>query len=122
MLPQSSWRVHRCCGWSAFAVDNLTVGKLVIDREMFSGSVDAGFVLALSFHHGDLEPDCVGASTRGLMRGMKIPPHNIELKMQGGRICVTLRYMGCYRVPLKSIHANSFCLFCEETCSVSTAR
>ena len=32
---------------------------------MFSGSVDAGFVLALLFHHGDLEPDCVGASTRG---------------------------------------------------------
>ena len=31
---------------------------------MFSGSVDAGFVLALPFK-GDLEPDCVGASTRG---------------------------------------------------------
>ena len=30
-----------------------------IDREMFSGSVDACFVLALSFQHGDLEPDCV---------------------------------------------------------------
>ena len=27
---------------------------------MFSGSVDAGFVLALPFHHGDLEPDCRG--------------------------------------------------------------
>ena len=32
---------------------------------MFSGSVDAGFVLALPFHPGDLEPDHVGASTRG---------------------------------------------------------
>ena len=32
---------------------------------MFSGSVDAGCVLALPFHHGDLEPDCVGVSTRG---------------------------------------------------------
>ena len=32
---------------------------------MFSGSVDAGFVLALSFHNGDLEPDCVEVSTRG---------------------------------------------------------
>ena len=41
------------------------------DREMFSGSVDAGFVLALPFHHGDLEPDCVGVSRRGggFMRG-----------------------------------------------------
>ena len=37
---------------------------LAIDREMFSGSVDAGFVLALPFHHGDLEPDCVGVSMR----------------------------------------------------------
>ena len=36
-----------------------------LDREMFSGSVDAGFVLALAFHHGDLEPDHVGVSTRG---------------------------------------------------------
>ena len=32
---------------------------------MFSGqSVNAGFVLALPFHHEDLEPDCVGVSTR----------------------------------------------------------
>ena len=36
-----------------------------IDREMFSTSVDVGFVLSLPFHHGDLEPDCVGVSTRG---------------------------------------------------------
>ena len=27
--------------------------------------MDAGFVLALPFHHGDLKPDCVGVSTRG---------------------------------------------------------
>ena len=33
---------------------------LAIDREMFSGSVGAGFIVALPFHHGDLEPDCVG--------------------------------------------------------------
>ena len=32
---------------------------------MFSGSVDAGFVLELPFYHRDLEPDCVGVSTRG---------------------------------------------------------
>ena len=54
-LPQSSWRVHRRCERSAFAVDNLNT-RQPNDREMFSGSVDAGFVLALSFHHGDLEP------------------------------------------------------------------
>ena len=37
-----------------------------LDREMFSNSVDAGFVPVLPFHHGDgLEPDCVGVSTRG---------------------------------------------------------
>ena len=32
------------------------LNRLAIDREMFSGSADAGFVLALPFHHGDLEP------------------------------------------------------------------
>ena len=40
-----------------------------------SGSVDVGLVLALTFHHGDLEPDYVGVSTRGeggLMCGNKI--------------------------------------------------
>ena len=49
--------------------------------------MDAGFVLALPFHHGDLEPDCVEVSTRGgggLMRGIKIPLHDFALKMQGG--------------------------------------
>ena len=28
-FPRSSWRVHRCCGRSAFAVDNLTVDTRV---------------------------------------------------------------------------------------------
>ena len=47
--------------------------------------MDTSFVLALPFHHGDLEPDCVGASMRGgLMRGMKIPPQDFALKIQGG--------------------------------------
>ena len=32
---------------------------------MFNGSVDADFVLALPFYHGDLEPDSVGVSKRG---------------------------------------------------------
>ena len=40
-----------------------TLNKLAINQEMFSGSVDACFVLALPFHHGDLEPDCVGVSS-----------------------------------------------------------
>ena len=53
-----------------------------LDREMLSDSVDAGFVLALLFCHGDLEPDCVGVLTRGgLMRGIKIPPQDFPLKM-----------------------------------------
>ena len=60
-----------------------------LDREMFSGSVDAGFVLALLFCHGDLEPDCVGVLTRGgggggLMHGIKIPLQDCPLNMQGG--------------------------------------
>ena len=31
-----------------------------LDQEMFSGFVDADFILALPFHHGD----CVGVSTK----------------------------------------------------------
>ena len=78
------------------------LSKLSIDRETFSGSVDVGFVLALSFHHGDLEPDCVyrsfdegGLGGGGLMRGIKILPQDFPLKIQGGggRICGTLRYL-----------------------------
>ena len=45
-----------------------------LDQEMFSGSVDAGFVLALPFHHG------------GLMCGMKIPLQDFVLKIQGGGV------------------------------------
>ena len=33
-------------------------------EKCFSASVDAGFILALLFHHGDLELDCVEVSTR----------------------------------------------------------
>ena len=43
----------------------LRLRPLPLDREIFSGSVDAGFILALQFNQGDLEPDCVGVSTRG---------------------------------------------------------
>ena len=34
-----------------------------------------------------------GGWGRGLMRGIKIPQQNFALKMQGGCICGTLRYM-----------------------------
>ena len=68
-------------------------------REILSGSVVAGFVLAQPFHYGDLEPDCVGVwmRGRGLMRGIKIPPQDFALKMQRrlmheGHICGTLWY------------------------------
>ena len=65
--------------------------------------METGFVLALPFYEGYLQPDCVGVLTRrvGLMRGIKIPPQDFALKMQeglmreggGGRICGTLRYI-----------------------------
>ena len=41
-----------------------------LDPDVVSGSVDAGFVLALPFHHKDLEPDCVGVSMRGAGGGI----------------------------------------------------
>ena len=36
-----------------------------LDREMLSGSVDAGFIRALQFDRGDLEPDYVQVSIKG---------------------------------------------------------
>ena len=52
-----------------------------LDREMFSSSVDAGFVLALPFHHRDLESDSLGVSTRGV---------GAEHRMRSGEILPTL--------------------------------
>ena len=51
-------------------------------REILRGSVVAGFIAQL-FHHGDLEPDCVGVLMRGrgLTRGIKILPQDFALKM-----------------------------------------
>ena len=60
---------------------------------MFSGSVVAGFVLALPFHHGELEPDYVRVSTGGgLMCGIKIPLQDFALKMQGD-LCARGAYL-----------------------------
>ena len=47
--------------------------------------MDAGFVLALLFHLGDLEPDCVGVSTRGAYARDKIP-FRFSYKYGGGLI------------------------------------
>ena len=55
-----------------------------LDRDIFSGSVDAGFVLALPFHHVDLEPDCVGVLIKG---GGRV---GAECKTRGGEMPPTL--------------------------------
>ena len=52
-----------------------------LDREMLSASVDAGFILALAFYHGDLEPDCVEVSTRGV-GGEREALSSVERKME----------------------------------------
>ena len=48
--------------------------------------MDAGFVLPLLFHHEDLEPVCVGVSTRAgdILRRIKIPLQDCALKVKGG--------------------------------------
>ena len=53
-----------CC-----SIDTLT-NTLAIDGEFLSCSVDAGFVLALPLHHGDLELDSVGVSTKSYLKIM----------------------------------------------------
>ena len=37
-------------------------------EKCLTGSVDADFVLALPFHHGDLEPDTMSINTVGCAR------------------------------------------------------
>ena len=67
---------------------------LVIVGEFLSCSVDAGFVLALPLHHGDLELHSVGVSTkdhvailvawlwlRGPICEINIPVQEFRLKM-----------------------------------------
>ena len=61
-----------------------------LDREMFSGSVDAGFVLALPFYHGDLEPDCIGVSTRGGVGAEREGRDVAERRTRGGEMVPTL--------------------------------
>ena len=46
------------------------VKMLAIDGKFLSYSVDAGFVLALPLHHGDLELDSVGVSTKSYLKIM----------------------------------------------------
>ena len=63
--------------------------------------MDAGFVLELPFHHGDLEPDCVEVSTRGgayardKNTSARLCTKNVGggLMREGGRTCGTLRYI-----------------------------
>jgi len=65
---------------------------LAIVGEFLSWSVDAGFVLALPLHQGDLELDSVGASTKdhvlvawpwlgGPICEIKIPVQELRLKV-----------------------------------------
>ena len=60
--------------------------------------MDADFILALPFHHEDLESDCRSFDEGGLTCGIKVPLQDFVLKMQGGlmreggRICGTLQY------------------------------
>jgi len=73
------------------------VNTLAIDGKFLSCSVNAGFILALPLHHGDLELDSVGVSmksylklccyfgsvviTGGPISKIKIPVQELLLKM-----------------------------------------
>ena len=73
-----------------------------LGRDVFSGSVDAGFVLVLPFHHRNLEPDCVGVSTRG--RGEV----GAERRMRGGELVPTLA-VGWRASASRGEKAGCFC-------------
>ena len=48
--------------------------------------MDAGFVLVLPFHHGDLESDCVGASMRGAYARDENTSARLWAKNAGGNL------------------------------------
>jgi len=79
---------------------------LVIDGEFFSCSVEAGFILALPFHHGDL---AVWEFWLTIMLLVvygwayvrdKIPVQELWLKMFGRLICEGGVYVGHYSILL----------------------
>ena len=79
-----------------------------LDREMFSGSVDAGFVLALSFHHRDLEPDCVEVSMRGAYVQDKNTSVRLSAKNAGGAYICAMGgvFVGHYSMCNITIHKS----------------
>ena len=86
-----------------------------INREMFSGCVDSGFVLALPFHHGDLEPDCVGVSTRSRHLSLYFSHFGGEggegcgeYEAQGGEMLLTLA-VGWRASALRGEEVGRFC-------------
>jgi len=87
------------------------LNMLAINGEILSCSVDAGFVLALPLHHGDLELDSVGVLAKSYLKillllwyhghglGAYLRGENScarttcrGLICEGGHICGTLRY------------------------------
>ena len=63
-----------------------------LDQEMFSVFVNVGFILALPFHHGDLEPDCVEVSMSGGggVGSKRKAQGVIELRMRGREMLLML--------------------------------
>ena len=72
-----------------------------LDRDVVSGSVDAGFILALPFHHKDLESDSVGVSMRG---GGGV---GAEHRTRGGEMLLML-VVGLRASPLRTEKAGRF--------------
>ena len=64
--------------------------------------MDAGFVLALLFHHGDLQHDCVAVSTRGKGGGV-----GAERSTRGGEMPPTLA-IGLRASTLRGEEAGRF--------------
>ena len=56
-------RIYTPC-FATLALAEALVNMLVINGEFLTCSVDAGFILVLPLHHGDLEHDSVGVSTK----------------------------------------------------------
>jgi len=68
------WRVNTIVSciytpcFATLALAEALADTLVINSEFLTCSVDLGFVLVLPLHHGDLEHDSVGVSTKNYQK------------------------------------------------------
>ena len=80
-----------------------------LNLEMFSASVDAGFVFALPFYHGDLEPDCAEVSTRGASPSVEREEERCSRSASDRLMSFIVEGRGSWALPRSSWRTHRCC-------------